>query len=301
MIFADKLIMGVEMFPTGLTPPTSYTTQTIVNLSGTASYYVGVINDCGWYRIRVGAADGAAGSSDAITPGCGGYATKIFYAFTGAKYLIWGAHETTTGYPWPQGNGNEDGLGILGGGGGRSVWTTVTSGGHFNPQTGTIVGQTTIVTAGAQGGGSPTGNGGTETPGTYVGTKGGGGAGFVCGIDFMGTTATSETEAFSDHTFSVDSVIAMVLAGGGGGCSGYGGGGGGAWGNGGNGANPWSGYGPGTGPGGTTGVGGTAPGAGNGGDGAWAIRDYSTNTFSYGTGINGRPATEVCVLEKLIY
>lgn len=304
MIFADKLLIGVKMFPTGLTPPTSYSTQTIVDLSNTASYYVGVITESGWYRVSVGAADGSPlENQPTILPGSGGYASQVFYAFNGCKYIIWGANASTTGYPWPQGNGNTPDYGILGGGGARSKNSSYTTGGYIDPNTGRVVGATTIVTAGAQGGGSATGNGGTETPGTYIGTQGGAGAGFVCGIDLPGVNVSTETEPFSDHTFSVNSVITMVLAGGGAGCKGHGGGGGGAYGNGGAGANPYADWGPGLGPGlDTFGKGGDAPtSGGGGGDGAWAIRDYSTSTFTSGTGTNGRPAAQVCVLEKLIY
>ena len=318
-MFADKLLMGVNMFPTGITPPTSYTTQTIVNLTGTASYYVGVITDTGWYRARIGAADGGGAGS----PGYGGYASEIFYAYSGSKYLIWGCHGQNTGYPWPDNGPYSEVAGALGGGGATGDGRTWRYGGTYSAQHGGMINQTTVITYGGGGGGSPKGNGHVSTAGSGTGTIGGGGAGFICGMDFMGTTAASETEAFSDHTFSVDSVVAMVLAGGGGGQSPSGsGGGGGAWGDGGN-AGGWSAtmigtstvydirsIPGGTGPGGANGKGtngsnGNVSSSGTtiapGGNGGWAIRDYSTNTFSYGTGINGRPATEVCVLEKLIY
>lgn len=308
MIFADKLIMGTKMFPTGLTPPSSYSLQTLVTLSNTASYQTGTLASSGWYRVQIGAADGVPTSgSGTMIPGYGGYASQIFYAFSGTKYIIWGCNGPTTGYPWPAGNGNTDDYGLLGGGGGRSSWTTTTSGGHFNPQTGTIVGQTTIVTSGSNGGGSATGNGGVNGTGetsVYYGTGGGGGAGFVCGVDWPGVNASPETEAFSDHTFSVDNVTTMVLAGGGAGCEGHSGGGGGAYGNGGAAAQPRTGYGPGTGPGGTTigkGADGSSVNGGNGADGAWCIRDYSTNTFTSGTGQHSRPSAQICVLQKLIY
>ena len=307
MIFADKLLMGVEMFPTGLTPPTSYTTQTIVDLSNTANYSQGTFAESGWYRVKIGAADGQPlEDSASIIPGKGGYASQIFYAFNGTKFLIWGCNGTATGYPWPQGNGNSSDYGILGGGGAGAWFSTYTTGGHIDPHTGRIVGSTTIVTSGGYGGGSPTGNGGTRQSGestTYFGTEGGAGAGFICGLDITGTTLVTETESFSDHTFSVNSVIAMVLAGGGGGCTGHAGAGGGAYGNGGTTDNDYNNRGPGTGPGDESfGRGGNTPGSGgHGGDGAWCVRDYSTGTFSFGTGINSRPAAQVCILEKLIY
>lgn len=325
MIFADKLIMGVNMFPTGIGLPGSYTTQTIVSLSGSATYRTGVLSDTGWYRVKIGAADGGT----AINAGKGGYASQIFYAYSGTKYIIWGCHGATTGYPNPSGNGGDSTTsatpatsGALGGGGAQGGGRTYV---FFNPNQ-------TIVAYGGPGGGSAMGNGGASN--SSAAPSGGAGSGFICGMDKMGTTLATETESFSDTAFSVDSVIAMVLAGGGGANGGSGGGGGGgAWGNGGDGAS-WTGqavgsstvWSPSTIPG-ATGPGGTSFGAGtsgtnrymtktsaagvspptysstggDGGNGGWCIRDYSTNTFSSGSGANGRTSAEICVLEKLIY
>lgn len=310
MIFADKLIMTIPDLPPGMRKPasTQYTTEIVKNLSGSATYYEGTIETSGWYKIVVSAADGSNTQTE-TSRGKGGYVSHIFFAYSGAKYLMWGCHSRETGYPWPTGNGCGGSIqtaedGFLGGGGGKSSGRTFTSGG------------TTRIARGGAGGGSATGHGGVGT-GMYADDpwyQGGGGTGFICGTNFMGATGPTETETFSDHTFSLDNMLTMVLAGGGGGPGGAGGGGGGgAYGNGGNGydyygtaQNPSAYTVGGTGPGGTSGQGtngtaGTADANGVGGNGGWAIRDYTTNTFSYGSGNSGTPGAETCILYKLIY
>lgn len=291
MFLSKKLLAAVPEFPIGMTPPSSYTTQTIVDLSNTESYQSGVFSESGWYRVSIGGADGRSTSTTA-TNGQGGYASQIFFAYSGTKYIIWGANQNKCGYP------NTAAYNLLGGTGGRGR-------GHTSSG---------ITKRGGAGGGSPTEGGSTLAP------MAGAGAGFVCGMDETVSGVATETESFSDPGyFSVDTVFTMVLAGGGGAAgmdatsgsvSTAGGGGGGAWGNGGTGgAIPSLGNGSagGTGPGGTSGAGVNGQDsvyngrAGSGGDGGWAIRDYTTNTFSYGTGTNSRPAAQVCILEKLIY
>ena len=288
-MFPKKLLFGTSGYPVNINPPSSFTTQTVVDLSSQATYATGTIPSTGWYRAKIGAADG-----DADT---GGYAEQIFYAYNGSKYLIWGCNGTSTGYPWPSGNGGDDSYGILGGGGATSISGLVNN----------------VQKIGGKGGGSATGNG---ISGSASLTDSGAGCGIICGIDEIDPNITTQTESFADHTFSVDTVVAMVLAAGGGGqgngtgvgaaSAGGGGGGGGAYGDGGRAYVTFSDRNlPGTGPGGQTlGTGGNGQGGAvihNGGLGAWCIRDYSTNTFTSGTGPNSRPAAQVCILEKLIY
>lgn len=305
MFFSRKLLAAVPEFPIGMTAPGSYTTQTLVDLSNTASYQTGVFSDTGWYRVKIGAADGKNASS--ANGGKGGYASTIFFAYSGTKYLIWGCNNINTGYPNPSNK-----LGGVGGDGRGYSWHVPAP--IYN-----------IVIAGGYGGGSATSNGKSSSLGvvTYGTHSSGAGAGFICGMDETTSGVSTETETFNEEGyFSVDTVFTMVLAGGGGGAgadvnaysSGSdatgGGGGGGAWGNGGNGGSSGShgvGNSGGSGPGGTDGKGTngtdsvTSSTAGTGGNGGWAIRDYTTNTFSYGSGANGRPAAQVCILEKLIY
>lgn len=313
MMFADKLLQAVNLFPTGLTPPSNYTAQTIVNLSWDASYSQGIFTESGWYRVQISGYDGNGATSS------GGRIVHVFYAYSGTKYLIWGCYGENTGYPVPSGNGGtKPGLtgedGILGGGGASGVDHNFV---FYNPNQ-------TIMGHGSGGGGSPTGNGGVNST-TY---KGGGGCGFICGVDEIGTTLATQTEAFIDPNyagFSVDSVTTMVLGAGGGGYGSAGcGGGGGAYGNGGNtlsyALTPQT-FSGGTGPGGAlfgagadgtktsvikTSASGVTPAtydtiAGHGGDGAWCVRDYSTNTFTSGTGQGSPINNGVCLLEKLIY
>jgi len=321
MIFADKLIMGIPLLPVGATPPSSYTTQTIHDLSNSASYEQGVFTESGWYRVKIGAADADSGDTQG-RDGKGGYASTIFYAYSGTKYLLWGCNGRATGFPWPYGNAADGTIteaedGDLGGAGGMGSNRTFTYGGTYNPSTGHTTGGTTVLAHGGPGGGSATGNGGLYQ-GTTVTWNGGAGAGFICGVDFMGAIATTETEAYTNANYSIDNILAMVLAGGGGSWgSSAGGGGGGAYGDGGNGYD-WHASGGtvsancagGTGSDptfgrGTDGLQGTVDASGthngNGGDGGWCIRNYTTNTFSSGTGVNSRPAAQVCILEKLIY
>lgn len=302
MFFSRKLLAAVPEFPIGMTPPNSYTTQTIVDLSNSATYQTGVFSDTGWYRVKIGAADGQNASS--ASGGKGGYASKIFFAYSGTKYIIWGCNGVSTGYPNPSNK-----LGGAGGDGRGYSW-------HVPAPI------NVVRIAGGWGGGSATSNGSAASAVFYGSHSGGAGAGFVCGMDETTSGVSTETETFNEAGhFSVDTVFTMVLAGGGGGAgadknaysSGSdttgGGGGGGAWGDGGTGGSSGS-HGDGAsgtaGPGETSGKGAnagssTSSSAGAGGNGGWAIRDYTTNTFSYGSGTNGRPAAQVCILEKLIY
>lgn len=307
MMFADKLLQAVNLFPTGITMPTgTFSTQVIKDISYTATSFQGVLTETGWYRVKIGAADGAGANT---SYGYGGKIMHTFFAYSGTKYLLWGCDGPSTGYPVPSGNGgyyynpttqNLDGEdGILGGGGGSGSDKTTQG----------------LISHGGPGGGSATGNGATNTGAS--GNVSGAGCGFICGLDEIGTTLTTQTESFVDPNyagFSVDSVIAMVLAGGGGSYGVGGGGGGGAYGNGGHGVK-WNSVGlviteltnGGTGPGGTTfGVGadGTYASSGNageGGNGAWCVRDYSTSTFTSGTGQQSPISAGTCRLEKLIY
>lgn len=312
MLYSKKLLIKPYELPVILTPPTEFTTELLVDITGVATSRTGTIDENGWYRVRVGAAD-SEGTYHGGGSGVAGYAEKIFYAYTGSKYLIWSSSGLNTGYPWPKGNGGVAGSYPLGGGGKRYVgfnYSDAGTKGYFES---------------GGGGGSPTGNGGPgvdksghDEHGASGGADGGGGAGFICGID----AGEVLSESFADGTFSVDSVITMVLAGGAGGQASdegsyrSGGGGGGAWGNGGEcytrgswwDPSQWQhsagtyiqSYNGGTGPGGSQGQGGYGNRYGPSGDGAWAIRDFSTDTFSYGLGGNGRPRASYCTLEKLI-
>ena len=307
MFFSRKLLPSIYLYPSGMNVPSSFTTQEVVNLSNTASYQIGTIASTGWYRVKIGAADGTGEKA-----GKGGYATKTFFAYNGSKYLIWGCNGKNTGYPTPSGSGGSEN-GILGGGGANGGSRTFQ---FVNPNA-------NIITHGGMGGGSAAGNGATDS---Y--SSGGAGCGFICGIDANSMDEIFTSESFSNSGFSVESVMLMVLAGGGAGSSSAGAGGGGAWGNGGHGTG-WDdsiAHAPilidgGTGPGGTTfGMGtdgeaftmtrtsasGVTPATyqrtgGQGGNGAWCIRDFTTSSFTSGTGTNSRPAAQVCILEKLIY
>lgn len=209
-----------------------------------AEWHITEVEESGWYRVRVCA------TSNGSYSGSPGAIEHNLYLHRGAKYLIWGASGSVTYYPNPTGNSHEGGL--LGGGGG-TTWSA------------------------APGGGGAGGNGGAQ--------GGGAGAGFIAGIN---TYQPTTTESWSDGPLSVDTVVAMVLCGGGG-CGQAAsfisdpGGGGGAWGNGGNSRNSQGGSGPG---GATFGRGGNGQviGTNYGGHGAWCVRDYSTNTFTSGTG-----------------
>lgn len=312
MIFADKLIMGSPILPIGMQPPATYTTQTMYDLSSTTNYVNGVFTESGWYRVKIGAADGYC-NDDIYSSRCGkgGYASAIFFAYKGEKFLLWGCDGVSTGFPWPYGNGPTSSYagpsvdpedGDLGGGGGNGSAHT-----FYNTGSGNVMGR------GGPGGGGSTGNGGSYSGSGGVLWQGGAGAGFIGGINTVGIVPATETESYTHETFSINNVLTMVLAGGGGSWgSSAGGGGGGAWGNGGDGY-VW----------GTSSdfcIGGTGSSAvfgrgadgaqgtynnglqnGYGGDGAWCVRDFTTETYTYGTGTNSRPAAQVCILEKLIY
>lgn len=254
MQLSKKLLVERFEFPVPGQPPANPVYRLVHSV--TTSNYTGTIEVSGWYRIRVSAINGEPGDT---APGNGGAIEHTCWLNRGSKYLMWGASGQITYYPSPNGHGGHHAngtAGVLGGGGGTGQDR---SGG---------------------GGGSAAGNGGA---GEYRSGFGGGGAGFIAG---MNTYQPSKTEGWSHAGFSVDTVECMILCGGGGGGRGNeghrsGGGGGGAWGNGGNGFT----YDGGAGPGGASfGAGASTGKYGPGANGAWAIRDYTTNTFTSGTG-----------------
>lgn len=257
MQLSKKLLVERFEFPVPGQPPANplYRLMQVV----TTSSYQGVITESGWYRIQVCAINGLVDPNGTNSGGVAGAVEKTVWLNRGTEYLMWGASGQITYYPEPNGNGGRyvnGSAGVLGGGGGTGQGRS------------------------GAGGGGAAGNGGA---GVYRGGAGGGGAGFIAGLN---TYQPSKTEEWSHAGFSVDTVECMILCGGGGGgCGneGYrsGGGGGGAWGNGGNGVA----YGGGAGPGGATfGMGDSSGQYGAGANGAWCIRDYTTNTFTSGTG-----------------
>lgn len=267
MQFSKKLLVEIFPFPVSQRPPTNPVYTLIHRV--TTSNYKGVIEESGWYRIRVAAVNGGSGDT---AYGSGGSIEHTCWLNRGTEYLMWGASGQITYYPAPNGHGGRHAngtAGVLGGGGGTGQGR---SGG---------------------GGGSAAGNGGA---GDYRSGIGGGGAGFIAGLN---TYQPSKTEEWSHAGLSVDTVECMVLCGGGGGARGNegnrsGGGGGGAWGNGGSGVA----YAGGAGPGGAGfGVGASTGQYGPGANGAWAIRDYTTNTFRWGTGVGtaGLPQGQVSI------
>ena len=135
--------------------------------------------------------------------------------------------------------------------------------------------------------------------GDFLDGSGGGGAGFIAGINGKDL---SSTESWTVGDFSVDSVLAMVLAGGGGGKTGdngeprTGGAGGGAWGNGGDGYNVSGGSGPGGNTFGKGGSTGTSYWAGSAA-GAWCLRDFTSNTFESGVGIKTGSSLSIGTVE----
>lgn len=257
MQLSKKLLVERFEFPVPGQPPTN-PVYTLIQ-SVTTSNYRGVIAESGWYRIRAAAIDGLVDPNGTTSGGTAGAIEHTCWLNRGTEYLMWGASGQITYYPETSGNGGRDAngsAGVLGGGGGTGQGRS------------------------GAGGGGAAGNGGNPV---YRGGAGGGGVGFLAGLN---TYQPSKTEEWSHAGFSVDTVECMVLCGGGGGgCGneGYrsGGGGGGAWGNGGNGVA----YAGGTGPGSSTfGVGASTGQYGPGANGAWCIRDYTTNTFTSGTG-----------------
>lgn len=244
------------VFPTVYSRPTSVSSETLVDSVSGNTYKTGTINTAGWYKITTRGETGGGQWSSAAGGATGGCVISDYvYLYSGSKYLIWGATNRYTGYPTPST--------VLGGNGGQVTWTE----------------------AGGGGGGAGNHGGHVHSDGGW----GGGGTGCIIGIDKTKSDGTTLTESWNHAGFSVQSVECMILAGGGGGNSGDngeprpGGAGGGAWGNGGNNsyANGSSG------PGGTSfGCGASNPGYWAGpGAGAWCVRDYSTSTWSSGTGV----------------
>lgn len=261
-------------FPTIATPPESINVNNGVLVAEVGyGYKVGTIQKSGWYFINARASNGSSGYGNS-GGACGSVGDAVVYLYEGSKFLMWGPqvalnsrNARLTGYPIPTGSGSSGGgsgqTGALGGGGATP--------GNYGEDGG--------------GGGGAGGHGGTEhSDGGY----GGGGGGFIAGID----TVLEYTESFAVGTvFSVRTVECMVLCAGGGGGFGdnntprVGGAGGGAWGNGGSiTGTGWTG---GSGPGGASFGAGESKGNTNysgGSRGAWAIRDFSTNTFLSGLG-----------------
>ena len=174
---------------------------------------------------------------------------------------MWGASRMYTGYPVPSGNASF-----------QNFTAKVESG--------------TLGGAGAHGV-------------SWNESGGGGGAGFIAGINGKDL---SSTESWTVGNFSVDSVLAMVLAGGGGGNvrdngePRTGGAGGGAWGNGGDGYNVSGGSGPGGNTFGKGGSTGTSSWAGSAA-GAWCLRDFTSNTFESGVGIKTGSSLSIGTVE----
>lgn len=267
--------------PVPLVKPLDLSSLTLLDSVVGNTYKTITIKKSGWYNVKVCAGTGGNGANgNGKAGGC--ISDAVVYLFKDSRVLMWGCTNGTgtttkglTGYPVPTGsapNAYSHGVsGLLGGSGATGIEE---SGG---------------------GGGGAGGNGGFKH--VDAGT-GGGGGGFIAGVN----TITSLSEEFTlGNYFSVKTVLAMVLCGGGGGGVGDNGGtratggGGGAWGSGGG---CYSGR-----------LGGTGPGTGDpnyvsgeygshyngGGRGAWCLRDFTTNTILSGigtkTGSSGTPGT----------
>lgn len=270
MLLSKKLFMYPWRLPVSRPLPPEDSTLTLVAESTNSAQYYTVPED-GWYKVQIGAGNG---STTHTAGGTGGRASHTFFMFKGTRCLIWRglnaasgwkdyAGRGTTYYPQPVGNGQgsaNNGPGGSGPAGGGGAFFGARGGG---------------------GGGSATGHGGNSG---YNAGGAGAGSGFIAVMDTDGQT---QTESWNHAGFGGDTVVCMVLAGGGGGGIGdsadrSGGAGGGAWGNGGG---TYGVSGVGTGPGGSTfGVGQSTVRYGAGGDGAWCVRDFSTGTMTWGTG-----------------
>lgn len=272
-VYIERVSNNIEYddsdIPVSIPKPTDLNDLTLIDSVTGNSNKTGTITKKGWYLVKVRAATGDGQGSTANGGSTGGcISDAIVYLFENSEYLMWGASRMYTGYPVPSGNASFQNFtakvesGKLGGAGAHGVsWNE--SGG---------------------GGGSA---GGCGSNIHTDGGSGGGGAGFIAGINGKDL---SSTESWTVGNFSVDSVLAMVLAGGGGGNVGdngeprTGGAGGGAWGNGGDGYNVSGGSGPGGNTFGKGGSTGTSSWAGSAA-GAWCLRDFTSNTFESGVGI----------------
>ena len=247
-------------------------TNTLVAEANGATHTIYTVQIPGWYYVDVRGSGGVSPYHG--TGGKGGRAQGAVYLFAGTKVLLWGAAIKATGFPAP----TEDF-----GGHGASGYLPNESGGY---------------------GGGAASSGGTG----YA--NGGGGAGALFGIDYIPPEIKTNTEsAFTMNKevvagdYAVNYLYAAFLCGGGGGGSSdegdnrSGGGGGGAWGNGG--TSYWSTNGRAEGPGGEWGAGGNSGRYSSGGSGAWAIINFTTNEFIYGTGGGAAAASGYARLYKI--
>lgn len=269
MTIGKKIVLPV--LPEQPTAP--YELSLIEQISkSSATNKTGVLPLEGWYLASWRANTGGAGEGQGGATGGSSFA--IFYAYEGASYLMWSSKASgrnnnigATGYPGAEtsnlgGRGGSSSDESGGGGGGPAIRS---AGGHSD----------------AGGGGS--------------------GVGIIIGMNArkVYNNTGRALESWAVGSFGVNTVLAMFLAGGGGGGSGNngswrcGGPSGGAWGNGGKGIihggltenNTF-------GPGGYTfGAGLDAAGKYGGPlNGAWCQRNFTTNEFTFGTGVNTAPS-----------
>lgn len=252
--------------------------KTLVSEANGATYQIYEVPISGWYYGEVKGAGG--GGAYKGTAGTGGKTGAAVYLYAGTKVLLWGASIPTTGFPVPTFDW-----------GGRGAY----------------------ITAGQSGGAG----GGAASSGTTDYAVGGGGSGMLFGYPVTPYFVLKNEESQFEmkpyeltDIYSVACVYAAILCGGGGGaCSDEGsvrgsGGGGGAWGRGGF---MWNNnhtghYADGVeGPGGDFGQGGASGlwQGSPGGNGGWAILNFTTGEFSYGTGGGGRGDSGYARLYKL--
>lgn len=288
MQFARKLLIAGYRYPTIMIPPTSYTTTQVAYTSGATWTKYDVPAD-GWYKIEVQAGGGGKGSDGPSASG-GGKATKLIYLYQGMTCVLWsGDGPPSKGYPgacgYPGtpttefgGRGDVGSSGECGGSGG-------------GPAVQGVAGNTNHFTGGS-----------------------GGGSGFLAG--FTDKTMPDQSVTLGSMTldinrnFQVGSVVTYtciptyVMCGGGGGSANdngshrASGGGGGAFGSGGSTFEP-AGHGQ-SGPAGSWGKGENGVRYGGGTRGAWAIVDFSTNTFTWGLGGGTTSGTGYCRLSLVI-
>lgn len=259
--------------PTHKPDPFKYSVQELARTDG-AQNVIYTIPENGFYEVEVMAASGGT-AYHGSAGGAGGKIKTLVYLYKGSTCLLWSSGVGNNGYP-----ANDFSLG------GRGAYGT--GGAEYGG-----------------GGGSP-----SCTPGADK-SKGGGGAGFICGTNHrvqdktfsndQWTRTLNSLQGWNVGSYKVDHAYTFLLCGGGGGGTGdegsprAGGGGGGAWGNGGT-MKSSSGV---AGPGGTWGKGGDTKQYSAGGAGGWAILDFTRNVCEAGSGGGGGTNTVgYCVLRK---
>lgn len=291
MQFSRKLLISGYRYPALPTAPTSYTTQILANVNG-ANYTVFTVPEDGWYWVEV-QGGGGGGAYDNPAASSGGRASKLVYLYKDMKCLMWSGqgpqdkgHCGACGYPGFQDN---------------------TFGGY-----GAVGPTTETMESGASGGGGcRTGHNGYT--GSWTG-GGGAGSGFVAGFTDLvlpeqSVTLGSMTLSIN-RNFSIENVVSMssvatylIGAGGGGAASDNGtyrasGGGGGAFGNGG--TTYRASIAAQSGPAGAWGKGEDGSRYGGGTRGAWAVVDFSTDTFEWGLGGGPVGSNGFCEISKVI-